>query len=92
MSTDIIVVKDRQFTIAFGIYFDSRFEGGGIAYAGATRKNPKDHDNPERGERLAVGNAFRNLGRQILKEEYNKIHTQFNVSRRPAKITKKVEE
>lgn len=69
------VTRDREFTIAFGIYVDE--ELGAIPFAGATKKNPKDHENKARGERLAVGNAFRHLGRKLIKAEYDAIHTQF---------------
>lgn len=75
---DFFVSRDREFTIAFGIYVDE--ELGVVPFAGATRKNPTDHENRGRGERLAVGNAFRHLGRSLLKAEYDAIHTQYHTS------------
>jgi len=73
---EVYVTRDREFTIAFGIYLDEHL--GVIPFAGATRRNPHDHENKQRGEKLAVGNAFRHLGRQILKDEYAAIHKQYN--------------
>ena len=81
------VIRDREFTIAFGEYFDENF--GSIPFAGATKKNPQDHENHDRGERLAIGNAFRHLGRGILKAEYDAIHQQFHT--KPKHPKKKVD-
>lgn len=69
------VIRDREFTIAFGEFWDDRF--GVVPFAGATKKNPTDHENVDRGARLAIGNAFRHLGRSILKKEYAAIHKQY---------------
>ena len=80
---DFFVSRDREFTIAFGIYVDE--ELGVVPFAGATRKNPTDHENRGRGERLAVGNAFRHLGRSLLKAEYDAIHTQYHTSQKKKK-------
>lgn len=84
---EVYIARDREFTIAFGIYVDEKL--GVVPFAGATKRNPADHENKARGERLAVGNAFRHLGRKLLKAEYDAIHQQFHTKE---KKKKKVEE
>lgn len=84
------VVRDREFTIAFGEFYDDRF--GCVPFAGATKKNPTDHENVDRGARLAIGNAFRHLGRDILKREYAAIHQQYGAKKPKKENCKSVKE
>ena len=80
---ELYITRDREFTIAFGTYVDEKL--GVVPFAGATKKNPTDHENKGRGERLAVGNAFRHLGRKLLKAEYDAIHQQFHTKEKKKK-------
>lgn len=72
------VIRDGKNTIAFGVYVNGEKI---IPFAGSTSKHPNDKENKERGQKLAIGNAFRNLGRQILKSEWKNIKQQY--SQRP---------
>ena len=72
--TEYHVVRDGKHTVIFGMY-DAGDEF--IPFAGASGKSPGDKENSERGFNLALGRAFRNLGRTILKEEYDVIYQQY---------------
>lgn len=77
-SQTVFTVRDGRHTIAFGMYEDhSRI----VPFAGVASKCPTDKENVERGQRLAVGAAFRNLGRQILKAEWDQIKAQYSYQR-----------
>jgi hypothetical protein len=74
----VFTVRDGRHTIAFGMYEDQTRV---VPFAGVASKCPTDKENPERGQRLAVGAAFRNLGRQILKAEWEQIKAQYTPQR-----------
>lgn len=75
------IVRDGNTTIAFDVFEDA--EMGEIPFAGAAFKDKHDPEDSVRGENLAIGRAFRNLGRQILKTEHAKIKEQFTPKIQP---------
>lgn len=72
----MFIVRDGDTTIAFSFLVDEELRA--IPYAGAAKRCKGDPENTTRGENLAVGRAYRNLGRTLLKIEYDNINKQFH--------------
>lgn len=67
----IFTVRNGDKTITFGLHSDHELFGEEIIpFAGTAQRSPDDKENYCRGIRMSVGDAYRNLGRQILKREY----------------------
>jgi hypothetical protein len=77
--------RQGKTTIALGMYADSKL--GKISFAGASEKNPEDRENTLRGRNLAIARAFKNLGREIEKREWDKIKANY-----ATKVAKEVHE
>jgi hypothetical protein len=68
---ELTTIHDGDFTISFGVYSTGKVY---FPFAGATKRNQEDRMNLQRGETLSVGRAFKNLGRNILRREFEIIH------------------
>jgi hypothetical protein len=77
------IVRDGDTTIAFDVHYDP--ELGVIPFAGSSKKDKHDPENTLRGENIAIGRAYRNLGRKILKHEYQLLKEQFTPKIQPRK-------
>ena len=49
----------------------AKVEGSGYAGVGCAIRQPEDQDNPAIGEDLAIGRAFRDLGKRLVKDAWN---------------------
>jgi hypothetical protein len=74
---ELFTVRNGDKTITFGLYSDHELFGEEvIPFAGTAQRSPDDKENYKRGMRVSVGAAYRNLGRQILKKEYDTMASQ----------------
>lgn len=71
----VVIVRNGKYTIAFGMYEDGVQS---IPFAGVAAKCPTDKENPARGVTLALGSAFKNLGRKMVNNEWKKIKAQYH--------------
>jgi hypothetical protein len=64
---EVHFVRNGNFTIAFGEFYDTEF--GTIHSAGAAKRNPSDKFDEVRGMNIALAKAYMNLGEQLLEWE-----------------------
>jgi hypothetical protein len=72
----LFTIRSDNKTITFGLFHAPEAFNSVIPFAGVTHRSPDDKENYKRGVRISVGDAYRNLGRQILKEEYKSMVEQ----------------